>query len=193
MLHAGTPRRQRLRKPRRACGGDDRVARTRHDQDRPPCKIGARRLIERERGAQQDAAGERFGSQQQHCRRDIGAVRIAERDRRGDTVVLARRRNEVGEIVGAPAHVVLVEHAFRQAAEEPRHAALQHLAARRQQRGAGRDRVAQRNEIVLVAAGAVQQEQRRRSRPIAGFEAVDELRRLVHQAAASSGGSAFSI
>ena len=72
---------------------------------------------------------------------------------------------EVRKLVRALPHVVLVEHAFRVAAEEARHAVLQHFSARRQQRRAGRDQLAERQQIVLVAAGAVQQQQRRRVEP----------------------------
>ena len=80
--------------------------------------------------------------------------------------------------------VVDVPGAVRRAAEEARDALLVHLAARRQQRVAGRDPLGQRNEIVLVAARAVQQQERRRPGILPGDEAVDEtqfgLFRRVH-------------
>src|SRR5262249_30803509 len=71
----------------------------------------------------------------------------------------------------------------------------QDLAARREQRRAGRDHAAERHEVVLVAAGAVQKKQRARVRALAGRKAMAE-RKLGHQAALSAwsiGGSTASI
>src|SRR5262245_22914305 len=77
--------------------------------------------------AQEDASCERVRAEQDHGCRDVGAVGVAERHRRRDTVALARCRNEVGKLVRAVTHVVLVEDALGESAEEARHA----LAARR--------------------------------------------------------------
>ena len=74
-----------------------------------------------------------------------------------DGVLRACGGDELRELLGAHAQVVLVEDAFAQTAEEPGHAVFQHRPARGQQRRAGDERVAQRQQVVLVAAGAVQQ------------------------------------
>jgi hypothetical protein len=74
-----------------------------------------------------------------------------------DAVLRACGRDELRKLLSAHAQVVLVEDAFPQTAEEPGHAVLQHRSARGQQRRAGDDRVAQRQQVVLVAPGAVQQ------------------------------------
>src|SRR5262249_10166086 len=123
------------------------------------------------------------------------ANQISDRHGGRQSVVLACRLDEVGELVRTGAHVVLVEHAFRKPAEEARHAVLQHLAARGQERRAGRNHLAERKEVGFVTAGSVQDQEgtRRGLRP--RLETVDE-REASHHAALStpaSGGSAASI
>ena len=102
----------------------------------------------------------------QQARGDVGAVGQPERDdpRRVAAVALGRGDGEARELVGPRQQVGDVELPDREAAEEARHRPLEHLAARRQQRRAGRQLTAQRDEVVLVAAGAVQQQQRQRPR-----------------------------
>ena len=55
-----------------------------------------------------------------------------------------------------------VEHALGQAPEKPRGAVLEDGAARAEQTGVGREHLAELDEVVLVAAGAVEQQQRAR-------------------------------
>ena len=110
-------------------------------------------------------AGQRLRPQQQHRGGDVGAVGDSRaRSARRCRSACARRSTKSRELVRATAHVVLVEHAFGEPAEEARHAVLQHAAARRQQGRARRDHLAERQQVVLVAAGAVQQQERRRAR-----------------------------
>ena len=52
-------------------------------------------------------------------------------------------------------HVGLVKNPFGETAEEARHAAFRHLAAWRQDGGAGRQNLGQREKIGLVAARAM--------------------------------------
>ena len=89
-----------------------------------------------------------------------------------------RARRERRQLRRGARDIRVIEHAFREAAEETRRAALEHVTARAQQRGAGCDHPAEREEIGLVAAGAVQQEERGRARHGRGLEAMDvaELR-----------------
>ena len=70
------------------------------------------------------------------------------------------------------AEVLLVEDAHGEAAEEAGHAVLEHGPARRQEVRLGRQAPAERQEVVLVAARAVEQEERGARSP--GNEAVDE-------------------
>jgi hypothetical protein len=80
-----------------------------------------------------------FGPQRHNGRRNVGAVGITERNRRGDAVFLARRLDEISKLVGTPPHIVFVEHAFGQSAEEARHPVFEDFAAWRQQGRTGRD------------------------------------------------------
>src|SRR5436190_17795592 len=92
-------------------------------------------------------------------------------------------------------HVLFVENAFGEPAEEARHSMLQHLAARRKQRRSWRNHFAERDQVVFVATCAVQDQQRTPVRTRAALEAVNETE-LCHQAALSTssmGGSAASI
>jgi len=82
--------------------------------------------------------------------------------------------DEIRQLGGVNFKVGQVEHAFRQPAEERRHAVLRDLAARRQQRRTGRQLRRERNEVVLVAAGAMQEQQRRLAGLRRRDEAVDE-------------------
>ena len=70
---------------------------------------------------------------------------------------------------GALTQIVQVEDAFRETAKKPRHAALEYLAAWTQHTGARHQFRRQRDELMLVAAGAVQHQQRRRSRRRGGW------------------------
>jgi hypothetical protein len=58
--------------------------------------------------------------QQQQRRGNIGAVRIAERNRRRDAVLGSRLFDEIRELLRAVAYVVLVETAFSKAAKKSR-------------------------------------------------------------------------
>src|SRR5206468_10106481 len=95
---------------------------------------------------------------------DIRAVRVADRDDplRIEAVGRARLGNECGKVVCPLPQVVEVEHALRQPAEKPGHTVFKHLAAWAEQRRLWVQRPSQVEQVVLVAAGAVQQEQRGR-------------------------------
>ena len=82
--------------------------------------------------------------------------------------------DEVGELDRASAQVVEIEHALREPAEESGHAVLEHPAARAEPRGPGQEPLAEREEIILRAARAVQQQQRRQARPGSRHEPMAE-------------------
>ena len=82
--------------------------------------------------------------------------------------------------------------------EEPRHAVLQYRPAYREHRRTGRQMIAQRQQVVLVATSAVQEQQRRARRGIVGGQ--EDVRPIetplgVHGMSMSSwsGGSAAAI
>jgi hypothetical protein len=143
-------------------------------QHRPPGEVGRGRLGKGHHRADQERAGQHLGVQEKHRRRDVGAVREADRERRRQAVGLPRRAHEGREVRGPAAQIRLVEHALGQPAEEARHAVLQHRPAGREQRGTGGEHPAEGQEVGLVAAGAVQQQERRPVRRAGGLEAMDE-------------------
>src|ERR1700730_1101875 len=100
--------------------------------------------------------------------------------------------DEIGELQGAVAHIVLVEAALGKAPEKSRHAVFQDFSARRKQRRVRRDHATERDEIVLVATGAVQQQHRARIGLGAFFKAMSEGQRhqAVRSAACRSGSTA---
>ena len=76
-------------------------------------------------------------------------------------VGLPGRVHEIRQLVGPPPQILQIEHALGEPPEEARHPVLQDLASRAQPRGARQQRLAQRQQVALVAAGAVQQQQHR--------------------------------
>ncbi len=164
---------QHIGEPAGIFNGHDWIGGTRKDEDRLAAEIGFRRIGKRHHGADQDGTGQRLGAKQQNGGGDIGAIGKTYGDGGRQIIFSPRGLDEIGKIVGAFRHIGLVEDTFGESAEEARHAVLQHRAARRNQRPSRRQRAAQRNEIILVAAGAVQQEQRC-SRRGAGKIAVPE-------------------
>src|SRR5690606_17700405 len=85
--------------------------------------------------------------------------------------------NKVGEFVGTPPHVLFVEHALVETSKEARHIAFEHLAAHRQQCGAGGDGLPQWQKVVLVTSRAVQEQDRRLAMDCRRHEPV-EMREL---------------
>ena len=84
-------------------------------------------------------------------------------------MALALILDEIGELVRATDQICLIEDAGCKAAEEAELPVFIDLAARAEHRRARTDHLSERNEVVLIPARAVQQEQGRRG---AGFEAV---------------------
>src|SRR5258708_6720058 len=86
--------------------------------------------------------------------------------------VEVRGGEEVGRRRGGSRNLGRVEHPLGQPAKKPRHAVFQHIAPRTQQGRARGQLPAEQQQIVLVAAGAMQQEEGRRRWIAGGFEAV---------------------
>ena len=158
-----TQGRRRARRAGRDGLRNDRVVFARADED---ALSGERdRLLRNERHhrAEQDRAGQRIGRRQQHARGDVRAVRESDGDdlARIEPVVRRRRRNERDEILGSRMQVSGCRTRLRPgASKEPRGAVLEDGSARTEQTRVGREHLAELNEIVLVAAGAVEQQQR---------------------------------
>ena len=84
--------------------------------------------------------------------------------------------DEIRELPGTLSQIVQIEDAFRETAEEARHAALEHLAARTQNRCARQERLPEWHEVVLVPAGAVQRQQRREAWRRRGLEDMNVVK-----------------
>lgn len=114
--------------------------------------------LQREHGAEEDGAGEDIRAEQKHGRSDVGAVGIADGDNFSEMAAGALVFDEIGQFMGAADEVVFVEDARSQAAEEAGLAVFEDLSARAEQRGAGAEEASERDEVVFVAAGAVEEE-----------------------------------
>src|SRR5450755_1977803 len=98
-----------------------------------------------------------------HAGGDVRAVGEAHRDElRGIQLVLRHRAvDEANELLRAQREILEIEHALGEPLEESWCAALANGTARTEDRRAREEGLAERDEIVLVAAGAVQEEERR--------------------------------
>jgi hypothetical protein len=119
------------------------------------------------------------------------AIGIAERDRTTDAVATPRVFHEITEFERATPDIVFIEYALRQAAEETGHSVLEHASARREQRRVRRNHGSKLQQIVLVPASSVKEQERRCCSLLFGLEAIDEF--LCHDAASSRRGSTPSI
>jgi hypothetical protein len=99
-------------------------------------------------------------------------------------MVSRRRLDEIGQIIGASLQILEIEDTFRQPAEESRVAVLRDLAARTEERRRWVQFVAQRQQVVLVSAGTVQDQQRAIRRT--GDKLVDEIQVSSHELKNSS-------
>jgi hypothetical protein len=75
--------------------------------------------------------------------------------------VPCRGRDEISQGVCALFDISEIEHSLGEATEKARLAVLQDITPRAEQRGTGREFLSKWNQIILVAAGAVQEQQRR--------------------------------
>ena len=127
--------------------------------------VSDERLLRNERHhrPKQDRLGERVRRREQHAAGDVRPVREPDGDRAcvaSKPYCSAAAADERDEILRARVQILEIEHALGQPAEEARRAVLEHRAARAQQARVGREHLAELNQIVLVAAGAVEQQQR---------------------------------
>jgi len=137
------------------------------EKNRSVVELRELRGFQRDHGTEEDGAGEDVGAKEEHGCGDVGAVGVTDGNHFAEMTAGALVFDEVGKFVGAADKVVLVEDAGSEAAEETGLAVFEDLSARTEQGRAGPEEVAERKEIVFVAAGAVKQEERGRG---AGFE-----------------------
>ncbi len=108
---------------------------------------------------------------------DVCAVRIPHGDyaRRVKPVLPGGRGDEIRELRGPLPEVFEIEDALREASEKPRHPALEYLASRAETRGAGRQVLPELEQVLLVSAGPVEEEQRRQALGLRGEKSMNEL------------------
>src|SRR5215207_3272257 len=140
--------------------------------------------------------------QQQQGGCHVRAIGESYRNRRDVTelIDLSRLVDEAGELPGTGLQIVQIKDPFRMPPEEPRHTILQDLTAWTQERRFRREGTAEREQVVFVSTGPMQQEHRRRSRTAAGNKAMHKAQlRWIHLLSSAtacssrSGGSARSI
>src|SRR4029079_8852517 len=103
-----------------------------------------------------------------------------------------RRSDKIGQLVRPGLQIFQIEHTFGQSAEEPRPSVLQNFSARAKQRRIGIDFAAERYEIALASARAVQESER--SVRLTANEFVKKIRLRSHCLCGTwIGGRIFSI
>src|SRR5438309_2234610 len=102
---------------------------------------------------------------QEEAGRDVGPIRVPYRDHDVflQSVFATRPLDKPGEFVGASFHILEVEHALGEPAEEPRHPILKDVTSKAQDRGAWKQFPPQRNQIALVPACSMKQQKHRRT------------------------------
>lgn len=133
------------------------IVAARDDQHRHVAKVRRVRRVERNHGAQKDGAGQNTGAEQEHRGGDVGAVGIADGDDLPEMMAFALVFDEIGQLMRAPDEIGFVENPGSQTTEEAELSVFVDFAARAEQRGFGADQLSQRDQVVFVAAGAVQQ------------------------------------
>lgn len=137
-------------------------------------RAGRGGLVEHDHGTEENGGTQRGGAQEQQRGGDIGPVGETNcGEPRGVEAVLLRGGGEkIGERVRAARDLSGIEHALGEAREKAPGAALAHVAARAEQRRAGRKRATEAKQILLVSSRPVEQQERRGGGDGAGFEDV---------------------
>ena len=184
--HFGATACQQLGQPLRLAHRYQGIAPAAGEQDRDAGEIRILFEVKGDHGMQEDGLGNRFGPHEQHARRYVRSVRVSEGNDRApfQVVVLRGALDEVGELECPALEIILVEHSHCDAAKEARHAVFQDLPPRAQQVSLWGHLAPEGKEIILVAAGAMEQQQCHpcaaaleavRKAEIVGQEAVDLL------------------
>ncbi|MNI93837.1 hypothetical protein D3C73_1518460 [compost metagenome] len=95
---------------------------------------------------------------EQQAAGNICSVRVTDGDKivAVEAVLRSCAVQELLHFMGAEDQILFIEDAFGQPPEITRHAVLQHISPDAQHRGAGRQRLRQRKQVMLIAAGAME-------------------------------------
>ena len=145
----------------------DRIVFAGRKQNARVSQIRQDRRHERNHRAKQDGAGQHFRPEEENCRRDVRAIGISNGSHRFRVELISRgsRAHKIGEFMRAMNYVFFIEDAFSQAPEKSRHAVLENLAARTQQRRGGIEVASEGNHIVFIAARPMQEQKSALARP----------------------------
>ena len=145
---------------------------------------------ERDHRAKQDRAGQHFGPEEQNCRGNVRAIGITDRGHALRIEFISRRGGDhkISQFVRAADDVFFIEDAFSQAPEKSRHAVFEDLAARTEQRRGWIEIAAERNHVVFIAAGSMQEQESALGRPRRWNKAMNE----IHSAQSRIQGAAVS-
>src|SRR3954453_2757212 len=197
-----TGRSQQVCQRARLRGGNNRIVSTGSDQDRNAVQRGQCLRDQRYHRSQQQSPAQAAWVKQEQCCGDVGPVRIAQGDGWGFTQVVRfpRSSEKFTQFVSPEPEVLDIEDTLCQPAEEPRHTIFENLPPRAEERSPGGQRFTQREQIVLIATGAMEQQQWGGPRPGSGPEPVNEAETgILHPACPTgacgnrSGGSTRSI
>src|SRR5439155_20025277 len=141
---------------------NNRIHSSSRNEHRGAIEIVSLRWLVDEHRPKEDCRLDDSGVYEHRCGGDVGTIGIPQCE---DTIRIKpvgnhRRANEPRQLLGARAHFLRIEHALGESPEETWRSILQNISAGTQYGGAGRDCLADANEIVLVAAGAMQYEER---------------------------------
>ena len=171
---------QHLGEPLRMAARDDGVVLA--GADVHPSALERNRLVGDEgyHWPEEDRAGKHAGRREKDAPRDVGAVRESDgHDLRGVETVLRRGAiDERDEILRTSVEILDVENTLGEPAEKACGAILENVATRAQQSRIGGEHLAQVDEIILVAARAVEQEQRSWVVPVR-WEITVDVRQLA--------------
>src|SRR6185295_17074165 len=164
-VHVGTSLLQQLDEALRLRDGYHRVAASGADENRCSLQVWNWVRLEWHHGTEQHRALQQARTSQQQARRDVRAIREAHRD---DSALVQRIRlggrfDELRQTFRTRGEILLIEDPFANAAKEPECASFIHLTARAQKRGARENHSSERDQVVFVSSGAVEQQQRRAS------------------------------
>jgi hypothetical protein len=114
--------------------------------------------------------------QDQTCS-NIGAVRVAYRNQMPltESLMLCGGIEELSQLIRAHLQILNIEDALGKSAEEPGHAVLQYLATDAQESGTGPRFSSKRQQVSLITACAVQQQQRRGRRSLGEHKNMHEV------------------
>jgi ribosomal protein L11 methyltransferase len=141
-------------------------------------QVGQNRRHERNHRSKQNCAGQHLGPKEQNGRRNVCAIGITDcrHALRIEFITAGRGVYKIGQFVRAPDQVFFIEDTFSESPEKSRPAILENLAPRTEQRRGGIEIATERNHIVFIAAGSVQEQQGPSGRGLwRGNKTMDEL------------------